>query len=393
MTLNGLAIGFAAGLLVASCACAEDAGQGTTRPFVELAVPHTGVTGSTISTAQCGERRFSVLRTVKDEKGTYTIPYIQSSRTLAFELRFSEESVVKAQVSLNSGQSVVAEVETEWPDFALRVADLPYGEYSLAIRGLDREGGVACSGTLDRLGIGIVIAAIGDSITEGYFGRGFWRKDLDLEAGCFPADAVSRDGRNLPQFAPTTGEHLPEVNCFESWMTELNDLLAASWRHPVFIANEGWGGFTSGAYLELMRSSEGWRTRMRTLQPTVWLLHLGVNDERAKTPAERFAATMRAIVDELVQEFGAKPSRIFVARPSYDYAEGAAAILALYCEKLDHLCAQTGVQPGPDLFEAYATERERWYGEDPVHPNVGGITRMAHLWHEAVVKRIAGSAP
>ena len=35
----------------------------------------------------------------------------------------------------------------------------------------------------------------------------------------------------------------------------------------------------------------------RELRPRVWLIHLGVNDERGKVPALQFARNMEAIVD------------------------------------------------------------------------------------------------
>jgi len=67
--------------------------------------------------------------------------------------------------------------------------------------------------------------------------------NLELTAADVAPAAVSR-GR--PEFfhsspRPATCTSL-RLNCFQSWMTELNDILAEHWKHPVFIANEGWGG-------------------------------------------------------------------------------------------------------------------------------------------------------
>ena len=33
--------------------------------------------------------------------------------------------------------------------------------------------------------------------------------------------------------------------------------------------------------------------------------------------------------------------------------------------------------------------RERWYGEDPVHPNEEDMRRMARLWHAGIVRALA----
>ncbi len=229
-------------------------------------------------------------------------------------------------------------------------------------------------------GAGTVIAALGDSITEGYWGERFWRDSLDLTADMFPPESVSRDGRNFPQYAPTAKHHAPTVNCFTSWMPRLNDLLSEQWRRPVFIANEGWGGITTGGYLDMMRRDVGWQDRMRLLKPSVWLIHLGVNDERAKVPADAFSANMRAIVDILRADYLADTSQIYLAYPSYDYAPGAEDFLRSYLVEIDRMVAGLGVRKGPDFFEAFSKDRAQWYGEDPVHPGPEGVERMAELW-------------
>ena len=321
---------------------------------------------------------------VPDIKGSYTIPHIQSSRDLQLRVIFPAESPSRARVVLLCGARKVAEhrATAEAPEVCF--VGLGPGEYTIRVGGLDAAGRVVCSASSDRVAIGTVIGAIGDSITEGYHGHGFWRDDLNLKASMFPSEAVSRDGRNFPQHSPTTAWHRPDINCFQSWMTDLNDLLAVRWRQPVFIANEGYGGISTGAYLNVMRGDRGWQARMRLLRPQVWLIHLGVNDERAKLPAATVAANLDAIVTILIQDYGARPDHILIARPCYDYAEGAADILRSYIAEMDALIARRGLRPGPDFFAAYATDKQKWYGDDPVHPNIAGVAYMARLWAEAL---------
>ncbi|MDQ1258060.1 MAG: hydro protein [Candidatus Hydrogenedentes bacterium] len=332
--------------------------------------------------------------TVNDIEGIYTIPYIQSQRSLDFALDFGGIAVEKTRVTLRLGDTEVGVREAVAPDFCVHFPDLACGEYSFEAEGLGKDGQRLCRSVYERVGVGVVVAAMGDSITEGYFSHGFMIEDRKLAAERFPSEVVSKDGRNFPQFSPTTHVHLPSVNCFESWMTALNDLLSETWKSPVFIANEGWGGITSGEYLRRVQTDAGWRARMGLLRPTVWLIHLGVNDERAKVPAEQFASNMRALVDALVQNYGANPDRIFIAKPCFDYFEGAAEILTAYGVAIDALVADRSVSPGADFFSAYAQDRERWYGADPVHPNIEGMKRMAELWRDALVQRFPeGIAP
>ena len=337
------------------------------------------------SLLRAGEEQPYLLR-IEDAKGSYSIPFIQSDRTLEVRVDFQDAAATAAAVRLlRAGQSVAEHPVSPAAPVA-KFPDLAPGEYALDIQVTDRAGKELYRIRHNRIGIGTVLAAIGDSITEGYHGHGFWRDDLELRAEHFPPAAVSHDGRNFPQFAPTTAWHKPDINCFQSWMTDLNNSLTDTWKQPVYIANEGWGGITTGAYLQMMRADAGWQTRMKRLAPRLWLIHLGVNDERAKVPAATVSANLNAIVDLLIKEYQAASERILVCRPCYDYADGAKEILQTYIAEIDRLVAARGLRLGPDFFAAYATEKERWYGADPVHPNIEGVEYMARLWHDAICR-------
>ena len=353
---------------------------------VTLAAPATVGISAVSATAETAPAVHAAWLRVPDVKGAYTIPYIQSSRDLELKLNFADSAVVTARVQLlRGGQAVGAEVVAMRAAPVVRFTGLASAEYAVQIRGVNAAGTLVTHERHERIAIGTVIAALGDSITEGYHSQWFWRDDLELTADVFPPTAVSRDRRNYPQYTPTTSCHRPEVNCFASWMPHLNDLLTAKWQQPVFIANEGWGGITTGNYLNLMKTRE-WQARMRLLNPTVWLIHLGVNDERAKLGADVVAANLANMVDLLVTEYAAAPEKIFICQPCYDYADGAAPILEAYGKEIDKLIATKGLRPGPDFFKAYAVEKERYYGADPVHPNIVGMELMAELWAEALTE-------
>jgi lysophospholipase L1-like esterase len=51
---------------------------------------------------------------------------------------------------------------------------------------------------------------------------------------------------------------------------------------------------------------------------------------------------------------------------------------------MEGIIADRGLRRGPDFFTAYAVEKERYYGSDPVHPNIEGMRRMADLWAAAL---------
>jgi lysophospholipase L1-like esterase len=326
----------------------------------------------------------SLLR-IEDIQGSYTIPHIQSSRDLDFEVRFHHPNAVAARVELLQNGLIR---EASLQATTVRYPALTPGEYDIRVSFHDKDGTLISEELHTGFAIGTVIGAIGDSITEGYHGKGYWRDDLDLSADDFPSESVSKDGRNFPQFSPTTHVHRPEINCYASWMPRLNDLLSAQWQHPVFIANEGWGEIDTARYLEMMKSDGGWQNRMRKLQPSLWLIHLGVNDERAqKAPAE-VATNLHAIVDLLISDHAADPSRIFLATPCYDYAPDAETYLAAYRKEIIRIIDARGLRRGPDFFTAYSKEKELHYGEDPVHPNEAGMELMADLWAEALLSNL-----
>ena len=325
---------------------------------------------------------------VPDVQGSYSIRYIQSSTNLHIRLSFAKmpDECVDAAVVLRSAclKHVLSRVAVrESPICEYRT--VPRGEYELTIESHAQSGNLLFRSTYTPIGIGTVIAALGDSLTEGYHGRGYMRDELDLRAEYFPDTSVSKDRRNYPQFAPTTAIHKPSVNCFQSFMPRLNDGLSESWRHPVFIGNEGWGGYTTRQYLEMMTSGHhGWRERMFLLKPTVWLVHLGVNDERQHISPDEFYRNYLGIIEILCRDFGAATDNIHIAYPSFDYWPGAIELLRKYIDCIDVLIERCDVRRGPDFFSAFAKDRQKWYGDDPVHPRQSGMDRMADMWLEAL---------
>jgi lysophospholipase L1-like esterase len=346
---------------------------------------------------------------------TYTLPYLQSSPDLEVSADFSSGEVEAVAVSL-FGRGFPAGEALLTPDAPSAVLPgLRPGEYRLEAHAAeappaadaevaeDAPAAVAEAdnatvaeapvpsvllGAFSRIGIGTIFAALGDSTTEGYFGNDFMVTG-NLTAMSFPFEAISGDARNFPQPAPTAAQYCPKANCFQSWMPELNNLLSASLHYPVFIANEGWGGYATTDYLRVIYEDAEWQARMRLLKPRAWLIHLGVNDGGAGVAPDAFEANMTLLVEELMGEWGAVPERIFLARPCYNFAEGAEALLYAYSLRIDDLVKRLGLSAGPDFFEAYALDREVWYGDDPVHPNVEGMTRMAELWADAILRALA----
>lgn len=353
------------------------------------ASPQTALPPLLIGLAEAPVESGPLLRRIRDVNGSYTIPYVQSPPDLTVGCNYAAGPAIALDLELCApGRPVEARGRLEPARPSHTFAGLAPAEYTL------RAHAAGCPGPVEisRIGVGLVVAAIGDSLTEGYWSRGYAR-GADLDAGQFPPESVSRDGRNFPQHSPTTHRHSPGTTCFESWMTDLNNRLSDALGHPVFIANEGWGGATTASYLEMMRADPGWGGRIRDLAPSLWLIHLGVNDERGKIAPAAFAAGLASIIRSLVDDYGASPPRILVARPSYDYWPGAPELLASYVAEIDRLRSELGVRAGPDFYAAFARDKDRWYGADPVHPNVAGMRYMAELWGATILEAMGAGAP
>ncbi len=174
-------------------------------------------------TLESGVREGVCRMTIQDVKGGYTIPYIQSARDLTIHIQWHGEAESTSIALLKGNQEVIGK-EARRPAETVTFERLAPGEYDIRARWRNRAGAEIGRTLLRHVGIGTVSAAIGDSITEGANGRAFWQDNLNLKADMFPPDAVSKDGRNFPQFGPTTGVyqwkvmevHRQKVNCLRA---------------------------------------------------------------------------------------------------------------------------------------------------------------------------------
>ncbi|MBI2297851.1 MAG: hypothetical protein HYU66_02665 [Armatimonadetes bacterium] len=125
----------------------------------------------------------TLFRTVQGAAGSYCFPYLQTGRDLPVSAGFARGD---PDIRLRLGDRA-ALLTAEQPRHVF--TGLPPGEHQLTAT--DGHGTV----TIDRIGVGEVLAALGDSITEGYFGLGCHRARLaGLTAAQFPPEACSRDG-------------------------------------------------------------------------------------------------------------------------------------------------------------------------------------------------------
>jgi hypothetical protein len=321
---------------------------------------------------------------ITDEGGTFFIPYIQTGSTLNVAASIGGDYLPESggvKFVLNEGLSGQRTSYDMAAPFTAAFSGVAKGTYTLDVYAVDASQdvaeGVGRHAALTDIGIGDIITAIGDSITEGEYGVDAGSTPITswLDA---PSGTVSSDNRNYPQYGPYI------QSAKESWMSDLNDALSSMYGYPVFIMNEGYGGMQTGSYITYMEQSD-WIARQTALHPNRWLIHLGVNDAgTGNQSASTVETNLQTIIDTLENEYGATGAQILLAKPSYGTTSNYYERLPAYMPMIDDLVIEDGLARGPDFYSYFAEHYSTMYA-DFVHPNEDGMAQMAHLWALALM--------
>lgn len=343
----------------------------------------------TIPSASVGGAPDVATRAIVDENGTFYIPYIQTSSTLNVS---ASAGYVPAgggvEFVLDEGLATEQAVIDLSSAYTASFSGLAKGEYTLDAYVLDADGVThvpdeTFHDTRTDIGIGDIITVIGDSIVEGLRGTvdgGTVTSWLDADPG-----TVSLDNRNFPQYG------LSSTTYNESFLTDLNDQLAAYYGYPVFLMNEGRGGSRADSYPTSVMSVAAWQSRQNALAANRWIVALGNNDGSTGHSASTYQADMTALLNTLVGTYGASYANTYVPYPLYDYRPcnpgcgTAVQYIATYLPIIDGLRTSLGLADGADLFNTFQNYQVTDYF-DTVHPNAAGYVRMARLWALAFMK-------
>jgi lysophospholipase L1-like esterase len=116
--------------------------------------------------------------------------------------------------------------------------------------------------------------------------------------------------------------------------------------------------------------------------PNAWLINLGANDPLMQRSAAEFQARLQALVANLENLYGAPPSSIHVACPSYATQTDRQTTEASYLPGIDQLRNADHLGAAPDFFGYFRAHPEDI--ADAVHPNLAGYAAMAELWAAAL---------
>jgi lysophospholipase L1-like esterase len=331
--------------------------------------------------------------------GTFYVPYIQTSADLPVTLTHNgpaNRSIV--DVILDAGTPRARAVRLTGSPWQTTFHAVGFGEHTLTARLYVPEEGIpagialqappVAEAHLEQVARGDVIAALGDSTTEG-LGEGPWQPGEQELLGFFPdwlaarrslqssrRGWISSDGRNFPQAGLSM--HPASRPAF---VVELARQLAAARGHPVLVLNDGWSGMTSDGYMRVSTSGY-FAGQMAAASPNAWLVNLGVNDPLVNSSPAEYANRMQALVDNLEKLYGAPAQAIHVACPIYASQPMRNRAEAQYLPEIDMLRARANLGPAPDFFAFYRDHPENV--ADAVHPNFVGYSAMARLWGAAL---------
>ena len=335
--------------------------------------------------------------------GTFSVPYIQAGPDLPYALGVTAAPKgALVEVWLDQGLEASQRQVLRGPPWSGTFRGVAYGEHTLDARLFAPQDMLAeplalshpaLAGTrLTRVARGDVVAALGDSTTEGLGGAPlppgvaaalhFFPDWTAAEAALDPVDPslVTADGRNYPQAGGSS-------HTAPSFTVDLARTLAEQRGHPVLVLNDGWSGVTADGYVGIS-TSELLKRQSTVIRPGQWLVNLGVNDALVRRPPAEFRQRMQTLVENLEHLHGAQPDQIHIACPSYALQPARHELEQAYLPVIDQLRTAMDLAPAPDLFGSYR-DHPTWI-QDAVHPSAEGYTAMAQLWADALGGR--GSA-
>jgi lysophospholipase L1-like esterase len=324
---------------------------------------------------------------IPGRNGTYLVPYIQSQPDLVFRVgvaNLPEDSTV--EVTLDAGTAGARTVEVTAPGYSGSFDNVTRGDHSLLadvyggpqrihMRYDQGLGDHVARAQLTHVARGDIVAAIGDSTTEGNGGPFFGFLPDWVTARANAADWTSPDGRNYPQAGAFARPHAPA-----SFTSTLGTILESARGYPVLVLNDGWSGATAEAYSKISASGE-LAAEYAAVRPNTWLINLGVNDPLVHQTPDDFDTSLHTIIQNLVNRYGAHNPDIHLACPSYS-RDSRHETEATYLPLIDRLRGTASLGSAPNFYSYYRDDAAAL--ADEVHPNAAGYKDMAVLWAQAL---------
>ena len=319
--------------------------------------------------------------------GIYLVPYIQSQPDLHYRVRVQNlPARADVVVTLDPGSAQERMAAVYPPTYSGDFLNVAMGDHTLEADITDgpgrvtRLGGrvigaVKASATLNHVARGDIVAAIGDSTTEGNGGPYFPFMSNWVSALANAADWTSADGRNYPQAGAFARPEAPA-----SFTSRLGTILEQLRGHPVLVLNDGWSGATTQSYAGISASPD-LANEYAVAHPSEWIVNLGVNDPLIHATADDFNNNLHQVLNNLINRYGARNGDIHVACPIYAKDSRHDGEVT-YLHSIDVTRADAGLGAAPNFFTYYRDNPSSI--ADEVHPNARGYNDMAVMWAQSL---------
>lgn len=401
--LTVIVIGSVGTALAASHGSTHRAGQAVMAPPLPAPGGDRPVVRFTTPAAAVAAEPTTATLDVPGPGGSFRVPYIQTGPDLSYALELDgPPGRTIVDVVLDAGKPEHQVQRLHSPPWSGTFRELGYGEHTLDARLYAPEEGSpeslaflqppVVTAHLEHVARGDIVAALGDSITEGLGGNPYAAGEID-RLHYFPdwvaarqalvsvnPGAVSADGRNFPQ----AGANLKPASR-PGYLVSLGQSLGSSQGRPVLVINEGWSGITADGFLHVSES-EHFQHLVAVTRPNIWLIDLGANDVLVKRPGSEYEQLMRGVVQSLELK-GAAARDIHIACPSFR-AGATEPLQQTYLPAVNNVRSSLSLGPAPDFYGTYRDHPE--LRQDWVHPSAIGYAAMAQMWTDAIAG--AGSA-
>jgi hypothetical protein len=368
-TLTGLNGGALYNLQIAAVTSAGTGtpltGSATVPPNITITSPSRSVvTAPTVAT-------INIQTSINGCTSSFPIPYIQTGSSLTVSASINAGSLVTsiggAKFILDQGQATQQIVYDMSSPYTAIFSGVPKGTHNVSAYIVDSgESIIAAAGndSATSIGIGDIYGAIGDSITDGFYGTRY-SPGIDLTTGKVDwtsAQVKSNDNRSYPVCQDTGPDSRIEMT---------NDLENAL-GYPVFILNLGQTNVTSSMYISSLMQTSWWQNAVNTILPNKWLIHLGVNDNLYSIPKADWQSNIQWIITTLNTTYNAQS--IFLATPATGTGWDS------YVSSL--VSGNADVILGPNFNTFYTNYPSLKY--DSLHPNDAGQIHMGYLWANSI---------
>jgi len=319
---------------------------------------------------------------------TFSIPYIQSTPQLNVAAAIQNAPAgAKVEFVLTQSNGTQQSIVDGTAPYAASFTMTVKGEHRVDAYVQDSAGNriSGAEDSINPVGYGNIIVAIGDSITAGERGNAISYGNPNWPVTSYlKSPESSDDNRNIYQYNNYGHD---QAEFLRGYPLKLNNNLTGCTGVPVFIMNDGFGGIRTarGEDINLLDKQAYYNDHIDKLGAQYVLLGIGTNDVNAKLDAQSWKADMHKVIDALQSpNYGLG---IWVAPLPGEQGDTPDPLFAAYNALIPEIVTQQNtvanpVWQGPDFYSHFQANPDHF--GDWLHPNQDGYDAMADMWSTTI---------